>query len=290
MSVAPILLKLRRRLRGTTLVTAWTWAAAIPLLWFGVWVASCWGFDDAPGAIDQMWYGLAVLLLCPPIAVLGAKRPMSRAWGGFVLLPLLLVLGWPAASAWGGSFTRSGWSLETPVLAGFLLILCMGLGNYMGTRLTLPAILWGAGALLLAGSLCPVTAARLPDPLICRTLATWCLVAAAWIAEWGCTRRSPIAGERFDALWNDFQNTFGIVWSRRIQDHFNDVALRSRWNVQLMPAGIRPRSQMTEGPQTPEAITPADSAIEESLRWHLRRFVDPDWIDARLPSNGSHAL
>ncbi|MEZ6148255.1 MAG: hypothetical protein R3B91_23050 [Planctomycetaceae bacterium] len=47
------------------------------------------------GVDDLMWYSVALLSLCPPIAVLGARRPGAAAWTWFVILPMLAVLGWP---------------------------------------------------------------------------------------------------------------------------------------------------------------------------------------------------
>ena len=49
----------------------------------------------SPGAVDHLWYAACVLWVAPAVAVLGARRPGSGAWSGFVMVPLLLVLEWP---------------------------------------------------------------------------------------------------------------------------------------------------------------------------------------------------
>ena len=93
--VVPVLFRVRRFVRGTTLVTAWRWAAA-------AWIVLGRRVERRiisflPASLqDQLWYAAAILGLCPPIAVLGAKRPGSRVWAAFVVLPLVLVFAWPA--------------------------------------------------------------------------------------------------------------------------------------------------------------------------------------------------
>lgn len=266
-SEVPVLLKLRTALRGTTLTMAWSWLAAAWVLWTGTWVANL--FAELPAALfDQLWYGTGLVALCPPIAVMGARRPMSRVWGWFVLLPLILVLGWPAASAWGPGFDRAPWVLEEPVLAGYALVLFMGIGNYAGTRYAIPALLYGVAAALLVSPLCPPVAAWLPSAAVCRTAATLCTFAAAGIGLARAVGHRRAAGHRLDRVWHDFRDTFGIVWARRIQERLNETARKANWGVLLGTSGFESSS---------------DPAVaEDALRWLLRRFVDLDWINRRM--------
>ena len=101
-------------------------------MWGAAWSLSAFCFADRPVVHDQLWYWTAVVSLVPPIAVLGAKRPGSEAWNFFVLVPLVLVLGWPALTVWTAA-GPGALRVETPVLIGFVLVLVMGCGNYIAT-------------------------------------------------------------------------------------------------------------------------------------------------------------
>jgi len=57
------------------------------------------------------------------------------------------------------------------------------------------------------------------------------------------TGRSPAAAEprsrlALDRVWRDFQDLFGIVWARRVQERFNDDARRQRLAVRLGMHGL----------------------------------------------------
>lgn len=279
LSLLPILWRMHRNTSGTTLRLAWYWTAAAWLCWLGVWGAALLYPGLGAGTFDQLWYGVAILLLCPPIAVLGAKRPMSRAWGWFILLPLLLVFGWPAASAWGHAFQHVPWSLEEPVLVGYCLVLLMGVGNYAGTRLTLSALLWSVAMLLLVLPLCPATAGGLPGVAVCRNAAALFMTGAGWIGLWQI-RRTVRPAFTLDALWSEFRHDFGVVWARRIQDAINETSRKSKWGVVLTPHGFKG----THGEaSSAESLPPKTiGEMEASLRWWLRRFVSDEWISKRL--------
>ena len=285
LSVVPVLATLRVVLRGTTLTTAWTWLAAALA---GAIISAATPFlldASAIGLSDQLWYGTGILLLCPPIAVLGAKRPMSRVWSVFILLPLILVFGWPAASAWSAGWRNAAWVLEEPVFVGYALVLVMGAGNYIGTRGTVSSILYAIAALLIVAPLCPPLASRLPSATLCRLSATVCLAVAASFGAWRrpsarqSSQPATSSGFKFDEVWRDFRNTFGIVWSRRIQDRFNELSRSSNWGVQLTPQGFVGPVEPAVPPnqRAPDTLVAAEAA----LRWLLRRFVDPAWIDRK---------
>jgi hypothetical protein len=277
-SLVPVLLTARHRVAATTLQTAWRWTGATVVCWLGAWIAEHGPTPVTAGISDQLWYGVAVLMLCPPIAVLGAKRPMSRVWGWFILLPLMLVFGWPAMSVWGTRFRHAGWILEEPVLVGYVFVLVMGIGNYAGTRHAIGGILWGVAAVLLVLPLCPSTAARLSPAVDWRTIAAWCLIAGGWFDRlW--QRHTPLPEAGLDRVWVDFRNDFGLVWGRRIQERFNEFSRRSNLPAVLTPTGLTTRDG---APLSPAHLSEdARLAVEGTLRWLLRRFVDPEWIDAR---------
>src|SRR5579862_8070827 len=140
-SLLPVMQRLRRGVRGTALTHAWV---AIFLVWFvwttvalsslPFWSWRLWG--------NCLWYLAAVTALIPPIAALGARRPINRAWNAFVLVPLLVVFAWPVMPAvWRGAGNPAAFDLETPMVLGFALVSIMGAGNYVGLSHTISALL-----------------------------------------------------------------------------------------------------------------------------------------------------
>ncbi len=275
----PVLRRLRRGFCGTALEPTWPWVAAVWLIWVIVPVVtivsppiSAWG--------DVLWYFAAVLALTPPIAVLGARRPTSRVWTWFVLVPLVLVFSWPLLPMLREGGEPSTFAVEEPVAVGYALVLVMGAGNYLGLKFSLPALLWMAGLFLLVLPLCPATAGWLPGTQTGRVCGSLCLAAAGWIADRRVvSRERQHSGPPLDRVWAGFRDLFGIVWARRVQERFNDEAVRKGLAVRLgihgleNPAGRVPPGGFDE---------PSLAAAETLLRWHLQKFVEPCWIDARL--------
>jgi hypothetical protein len=275
----PVLRRLRRGFRGTALEPAWHWAGVVWLTWVTVPVItivspplSAWG--------DALWYFAAVLALTPPIAVLGARRPTSRVWTWFVLVPLVLVFTWPLLPVLREGGGPSAFSLEEPVVVGYALVLVMGAGNYLGLRFSLSALLWMTGLLLVVLPLCPATAPWLPGGQTGRVCGSLCLAAAGWIADRQiASRKRPPPGPPLDRVWRDFRDLFGIVWARRVQERFNDEACRQGLPVRLGLHGLQSAGGEIRAGGIEE---PSLAVAEASLRWLLQKFVDPAWIDARL--------
>ena len=264
-----------QRLRQTTLVTAWGWALTCNILGLGLVV-----FDSLLGALPHgwseiLWYFTAIVGLCPAVAVLGARKPMARVWNLFVILPLLAVLGWPA----GAVLIMDGWNpqelhLEAPPVVGFGLVLLMGYGNYMGTRYGWCVALAAVGQLLLLASLTTDMFATPTAIHLVRPLGLICLSAGPILARLLTPAPDP-ATAGFDRVWRDFQHSFGVVWGRRIMEHFNQESHHKHWRVRLEPEGIS-----REDDSSDRAQQLAES--ERFMRWLLRRFVDQEWIDARM--------
>jgi hypothetical protein len=276
LATSALLIPARRYLRYTTLLGAWHWMLA----GWGMWgLSAATHLTDAVslGMGDQLWYLTAVILLCPLIAVLGAKRPGSRAWAAFVLVPLVVVLGWPAVTAWDFRLHVAPLQLETPAFLGYVLVLVMGAGNYIGTRFALASILWGAALLLLVVPLTAIAPASFPEREAARQWATVCLAGAVWVAALQA-RRPSSADSGLDRLWLDFRDNFGIVWAKRILDRMNDTAVREQWPAQLGAFGI----EWQDDGLDPAARKHTEARIEHTFRWLLRRFVDEPWIDRRL--------
>lgn len=270
-----MVIQARRSIRGTGLELAWKWSLAASLSVLATWLATgVLGLLNAPWN-DMAWYCVAVLLLCPLIAVLGARRPGVAVWNWFVVLPLLAVLGWPVAAAASYGGNPGSLILDSPHLLGIVLVLVMGCGNYLGTRFQASAVLLAATVILLTLPLAsvahwPLTTAH------ARLIAVWCTGGSALLA-WFAARCATAGPPGPDRVWRDFRDQFGIVWANRIQDRVNERAVQEAWPVRLERAGFAPPGSSTTAapPQTSERV-------EHTLRWLLRRFVDDEWIDARL--------
>lgn len=285
----------RERLRHTTLVPAGRWALAASLLWavtLGLVLSNV-----IPGPQqDALWYATALMSLCPAIAVLGARRPGAGVWNAFVIVPLLAVLGWPLLTLWTGAGEFRALRLETPQLIGFVLVLLMGAGNYIGTRFSLPAAAYVVSLCLLVGSVSAVAPLQIQASQNARYLATLCLGLAVVVAR-GLLRAhhaqhpdeavrsaareaapSDRAASEFDRLWSDYRDTFGIVWSKRFQERLNGIARQQKWPARLTDAGIQWEPREDSDMNRDQTL----ERIDQTFRWLLRRFVDPPWIAARL--------
>ncbi|MSR58386.1 MAG: hypothetical protein EXS05_12030 [Planctomycetaceae bacterium] len=282
LSLPVVIGRLRRGLRKTSLDRLWLWLVAAWIVWGLAGAAGA--TSITVGAVDLAWYSVAVIALVPPIAVLGARRPIHRAWPWFVLLPLMCVFSWPAFSALAQGWPPAPWTLEEPVLAGYVLVLIMGAGNYLGLRYTVPALLWTTSLFFLVGSLCPATVDWMPPAAIARSGATLLIVASAWLATWTArrdtARRTTADGAAFDRVWLDFRDTFGVVWARRVQERFNEGMRHQAQNVRLGINGLESADRATQA--APPIDPMARRSAEKALRWLLQKFVDSEWIDARL--------
>ncbi|MCA9077224.1 MAG: hypothetical protein KDA93_19515 [Planctomycetaceae bacterium] len=266
-------------MRSTTLTTAWVWSMASVVYWL---ITLCWPVispGTKEGVDDLMWYSVALLSLCPPIAVLGARRPGAAAWTWFVILPMLAVLGWPMLTVLGSDLQPGSFQLELPQLIGFTLVLVMGTGNYVGTRYWISACLYAVALCLIVAPLSTVTPASL-TPGFARTLGSLAMGAAVIVPSL-LPRRSE-ARDPLDRIWYDFRNLFGLVWSRRLQERINGVAQQREVPVEMTPLGILWKESLSE-----TSRKEAKDKLEQVLRWHLRRFVDAEWIDARMPPPSS---
>jgi hypothetical protein len=281
-ALAPVLMRMRQGLRGTALTHAWSAILLVWLVWMFVGVSTLSPSPLRPWA-SCLWYLAAVTALIPPIAALGARRPINRAWTWFVLVPLILVFAWPVVPAvWRGAGIPAAFDLETPMVVGFLLVSIMGAGNYLGLSHSVSAVLWLAGQWLVIVPLCPATAGWMTGAWSPRPWAAFCLVAAGWIADWQVARRrrAPDLGRQpLDRVWDDFRELFGIVWARRLMERFNEEAQRQRMSLRL---GLHGFEKAAGGGQKMNDDAASLVAAEKSLRWLLQKFVDPDWIDRRM--------
>lgn len=259
--------------KSTTLMVAWVWSMAAVVFW---WITLFWSvfYPGAEEHYELMWYSVALLSLCPSIAVLGARRPGAAAWTWFVILPMLAVLGWPMLTLVGIELKPGSFQLELPQLIGFSLVLVMGAGNYVGTRYWQSACLYAVAICLIVAPLSTLAPAEL-SPRLTRTLGSLALGTASLIPRY--LPRQEQFSPPLDHVWNDFRDLFGLVWSRRIQERINAVVQQQGLPVEMTPFGIHWNESLSK-----ETRTAAELKLEQILRWHLRRFVDPDWVDVRM--------
>jgi len=276
-SVRPVL-RVRVVLAKTTLVEAWWWGVLALAVWASTWLATELVPVAREGLADQLWFASAVTMVSPFVAVLGARRPGSRVWSWFIVLPMMVVLFLPAVTAWNRDLHPTALRLEVPMLAGYGLVLLMGAGNFLGTRFAISAFL---AALACLSVLWPISSLASWFPWDSRTThaaATIGLCLAAWAGCWQAGRTSRARPNALENVWIDFRDFFGVVWGRRVLDRVNDAARQENWPVRLHLDGFAPVDPANETALSPEQ----SGRIEQVMRWLLRRFVDPEWIDERM--------
>lgn len=266
-----------RGLRSTTLLTAGGWSVAGLIAWWSAVLCENLGLTSR-STTDLLYYLTSVLLLCPGIAVLGARRPGHIAWNFFVLLPLVAVLLWPAVASVPLVGKDVSLDLETPPLIGFVLVTIMGTGNYFGTRFTLPVMLHAATLFLMAGSMwiSATELALIPERDFARHMAPIAFMISVVVAALraGESAEGPGPHER---LWLDFVDQFGLVWAKRVMDRLNEAARYENWSAEFQWHGIHREPRATE-----EERSRTNARMEHHVRWLLKRFVNPEWIEARL--------
>ena len=266
---------------GTTLVHPFVWMTIALNLWSLVLVLRT-DFANLPaGWSSRLGYFAFTVLLTPFVSVLGAKRPGSRAWDWFVVLPMLLVLNWPAlASSWN-FLAKSALDLEGPAVMGVIVVLVMILGNYFGTIFT-PLVLLLGSALFLG-----LTEHSKSLPQFAFTGNGRFVISAALLSSLlmvpliSRKHQSDRAG--YQRVWLDFRDWFGILWTRRLMDRLNHTARQKKWPVQFGLDGIDWKEATEQG-------SPYLEEIDHAIRWLFRRFTDDRWIEYRLqdhPPNDS---
>jgi hypothetical protein len=275
--------RVRPQLRPTTLSGASGWLIVALITWtLSVVFQSVLAFrqnDSLHGISMRFNYLSLTLWLTPMVAVLGAKRPGVRFWNFFVLVPMLLMLNWPAFSAEWDVLLNAKLDLEAPALMGFFVVLLMVLGNYFGTIFTFPTLLFCG---TLAFAMCDFSES-LPkvissEPLQ-RSIVSLLLAGSLfWSSQ--ILKRETRQRHGYERVWLDFRDWFGILWARRIMDRLNQTAQKEQWNARLTLVGLQWQDDLSDAQRTQ-----TEQKMDHAFRWILRRFVDESWIDERLSNS-----
>jgi hypothetical protein len=241
--------------RHTTLrhALAWAWAAwvtwAVGLVWT----------ELGPGnTADLVRYLALGLTGCAAVAVLGARRPVVRAWD-FVVLAQLVVLILPLAEGLG--------DLRLDPLRFLFLAatLAVGVLNYLPTRLAAATLSLAIGCGIEVWLLHSKADAA---PRLGRiTPISRCLLAGSpWLALLAL-RAAPAPQSQFDAIWQGFRDRFGLVWGQRVREQFNRAAHHAGWPVVLRWQGLR----VERGTEAPDENRRTEMIA--TLRGLLKRYV-----------------
>jgi len=221
---------------------AWAWAA------WGVWGLAL----LAEGGI----YVALSLTAAAGVAVLGARRPGVSAWN-FVVAGLLAVLLLPLAE---NAILDTSPRLGGPRLLFLAATLLVTLLNYLPTRQAPTALALGMVSAVELAVLAGAETWTPGQPVVRVLLAT-----LPWLA-WAAVRSAPPASSQFDETWLHFRDRFGLVWSQRVREQFNNAAHHAGWPVVLRWSGLRIR------PGSPPLDETTKDGILTTLHAILKRF------------------
>lgn len=275
--------RLTHSVRHTSLTAAAAWAAWFQTTLTITTIAILFKSRVQPGVLDQLWYLTAISALCPFVAVLGARRGRLLEWSLFIVLPVIVVLEWPALVQLMRCWNGQRLDLELPTRLGFVVVLVMGAGNFVGTRFTLPAFAfafcWIAVVFLDRGSLQKPW--MFSEPAFFVSVAQFCF----WNWSFRFANPQKLLTNGWTRVSLDFRDHFGVVWSARLTARINEVARREQWPWILTSDGLEPifsENRSTDDPKT-------DPRVDQTFRWLLKPFVDPEWIDERLTASTDRA-
>lgn len=257
--------RLRPYIVGTSLTGAWLWCVAAGCGWSLAAVLGATNPDSL--RLASMRWLVLVLSFAPFVSRLGAKRPQDRAWH-WVVLSFVVVFGLPAwrALLLDRAFQPSGWQ-DAFVVA----IVALQVADTVATRLALPALLLGAAQIILHPA--PVwwdISGRLGDVEILTSLLLAVLATSMTAREF---RRCIRYAHGWSRVWLEWRDRFGVLWSLRLMQRFNEDIRRVGTAVQLTWHGFRfdSNERMQEADTLPEGAV----HVFENL---ARRFVDPPWL------------
>ncbi len=241
------------RLWSTSLCHALGWAA---IAWLASGAALLFEPQPSPGWSVYRYTSLC-LMGATAVAVLGARRPHVEAWN-FVLLGLLGVMFLPVFESW---ILRT--NPADPLRILFLTAtLVAGILNYI-SWLHFPANLvfavfcgWEIVRLYELNE--TVSAANVPIGEISLLSVPWLMLG----------RLQSLRPERYEVnrIWRDFRVRYGMFWSLRVREQFNNSLRHAGIAVELAWHGI-------EGAAAASFDPALDAELSRILRATLKRFL-----------------
>lgn len=230
-------------------------------------------FEVSPSTQAAIRYLASTSTLCPLMAVLGAKRPQDVGWQ-FIVATLWLTLILPVLEMfllWKGGAMDVG-----PMRSWLLLILLLvGITNYLLTRFAIAATMYTIGQALLLLTHLPGHAAWAPHFVV----GGYLIVGACWLFFFNTRRMQESGG--WNLVWTEFRNSFGLVWGLRVMERVNEAARVCEWERELTWFGFA-NSESREGrSHEGKASAQKQVEVERTMRTTLRRFVSPEWIERR---------
>lgn len=264
----------RRHVRETTAVPAVNWAVLTVLLVGSVELLALWQ-GEAVARLPALRHMVAVATFCPLISLLGAKRPQDKPWQ-LIVLSLWVVLALPALETLVFRPDMRP-DLHTSRKLFLALLVFIGFFNGLFTRHALAVLLATCGQALLLAEYLPLVAAYAGEGTAAARVAAAQVLLLLSSGLWALRQGTPQRELPLDRLWLDFRDLYGTVWGLRIADRINSAAQMYDWDVALHWRGFcdREGKLWTVNPDT-------DAALQKMMRTLLRRFVSPEWINARL--------
>src|SRR5262245_6518294 len=254
-----VLQSARRAILPTTLASAWWWTVvalcASCFVHFAAALAPRFSWD---AALPALRLAAAALSLCPIVCLLGAKRPQHRAWN-FVVPSLWCLVALAAAEA---VYFQRGPAIDVGAARSWFLWILILLPpiNFVPTRFAVASLVLFAGQLItFSPHLALIRRPLLPEHEVVSLLLELTAMATAWIAS----RRATAATNRYDRVWLDFRDTFGLFWALRVQERVDAAARQCGWKIRLAWRGLR-----AAGSDAP--LAQIDASVEPVLRTTLK--------------------
>jgi hypothetical protein len=263
--------------KGLTIRYSWVWSLVASMSLLLSVLMSGHLFQTSPATSSLLQLVSVVLMLTPAVSTLGARNPGVATWQVFVVIPLIIVLLWPGLSDLINSRGQEPLRIGVPAFSGLCLVLMMSMSTCLGTSLTFASLFFLSAVSL---GLCPAMGwMDVNSPW--QSMIPVLLLAGARLALTSIRLRlraielARTKSELVDASWSLFQDLYGLVWAKRIQDRVNQFAVREQWSVLLTHEGFRDVN----------GNSPSDRDLEQprdALRWVLTRFADDQWISDKL--------
>jgi hypothetical protein len=289
-----LVFRARRAIWSTTLRAAWCWAVLTLIVLAAVETLLGLLTGHSHANAQNLRFAAALLVFTPTMALLGAKRPQNAAWQ-FVVVTLWGVLTLPAFELWMRG--RGEELVIDPIRSWFLVVMIIvGVVNHLPTRFGLAVAQAAAAQAVLVWSHLPFVGSseiHLPLWLACGLFLTSALTARHAA---GRAPRDSHSGlnvpvmRSWSFVWREFRDWFGTVWGVRVMERINATAIMNHSPLRLGWDGFHwsDSTEIQEGePMTPQIAAEQQTAIEQSLRNLLRRFVTSEWVEARLNLSSS---